>query len=440
MDAFCLVRPLHSAIYGRVALVRHRASGRYYALKMMSLAHMRARRAVTGPSVQENGFTELQILRRLGRNLIFSRSSGPHGSSKNNPNNQIDHQEVEEAAQDEVEADSWSVSPRWRDDGNADMDSTMSHDSQHLLMLHQDFVDERTNTRCLVFDYCPYGELYAHVTAQASSNAGGSPRGLPLETARSCFEQIARAVRFLHARDIAHRDLSLENVLLDTSRRCRLADFGLARTSGSRCSGARVGKSFYMAPEVVTRHCYGAEEKDNGGQDTRDEPRCYNGLQADVWSLGVLLFIMVTGIPPFESASESDARFRVVAKPEGGVDELLQAWGLKSYVPRKLQDLLAWMLRIDPIERPTAAQVCEHVWLQVTHDEQQQHRSKVSRENSRWCGQGEKRHSAEPEEENESELSALREPQEELEGEAEATRSSREWPSPHTKKRVKRAA
>ncbi|KAG3091049.1 hypothetical protein PI124_g1497 [Phytophthora idaei] len=411
MDSLCLVRPLASAIYGRVLLVRHRSSGRYYALKVMSLPHMRARRAVTGPYVQEDGETELQILRNLGRNLVYA---------KDDEKTQEEKSIASEAVHHECDVASWSVSPVWSN-GVEDATRTMAGaqlGDQHLLTLHQDFVDWTTNTRCLLFDYCPYGDLFSHV---------GSPNGVSLEMARSWFRQVASAVQFLHARNVAHRDLSLENVLLDSFRRCRLADFGLASAAGSSCFGARVGKILYMAPEVFSRPpC----RPDTPGSSANTETDgCYNGLQADIWSLGVILFILVTGIPPFEKAGEVDARFRLVSKPGGSVRELLRAWGQENRLPPELRALLDWMLRVDPRQRPTADEICEHDWLLVTN-EIKKHTTAVQ-EIPRWSKQGEKRPSTEPEEEEDAEN---REPQK------MSNRRDKVWScsSPRSNKRVKR--
>ncbi|KAG6612283.1 CAMK protein kinase [Phytophthora cinnamomi] len=421
MDSFCVVRPLAGAIYGRVVLVRHRSSGRFYALKAMSLPHVRARRAVTGPFVQEDGDSELQILRRLGRNLVYS--SGVGGDEKTR-----DNQEEEEDDDD----CSWSVSPVWSNgvEDDARAAGATHQGDRHLLTLHQDFVDRSTNTRCLLFDYCPYGDLFSHVSAHAGSH--GKPRGLPLEMARSCFEQIASAVGFLHARNVAHRDLSLENVLLDSFRRCRLADFGLASASGTRCFGARVGKILYMAPEVFSRPPYRPDVGATCSRASVGVDVCYDGLQADIWSLGVILFILVTGIPPFEKASDVDARFRLVSKPGGSIGSLLREWGQEDRLPRELRTLLDWMLRVDPRQRPSAEQVRGHAWLQTTNDSQQQ--TTPVKESSRWSGHGEKRPSAEPEEEEDGEN---QEPQQ-LAGAAKNADKSWSWSSPRSNKRVKR--
>lgn len=286
MDAFELLGFVHAAIYGRVVLARRRGTDALVAIKMMSRAHMAARRAVAGPRVQEDGLAELQTLRLLSATASDAAVDG-------------------------------------------------RRDRRFVLTLLEDFVDWRTDSHCLVFDYCARGELFSRL-----EDAGA----LPLDTARRYFAQVARALRFMHARGVAHRDLSLENVLLGDDDRCRVADFGLASASGANCSG-RVGKPFYMAPEVV--------------QTAPGE--LYNGLQADVWSLGVLLFIMVTGAPPFERASDADPRFRVVRNK--GVRDLLRGWRFDGKLPAAVQDLLVEMLAVDPAGRATADQVCANPWV-----------------------------------------------------------------------------
>lgn len=330
MDDFQYVRTLRGAIYGKVALLQHRASGRHYAMKMMSIAHMHAKRAISGPQVREDGDVELRVLRQLSGNDVFA-TAVDDGSTM---------------------GATCSVHPQWsaeqrripqqQQQRSREYNSCINHN--HILLLHKDFVDQPTNARCLVFDYCPYGELYDQVQMAPQ-------RSLGLETARSFFQQITCAVRFIHAHNIAHRDISLENILVDEHKHCRLADFGLASDYGAACAG-RVGKAFYMAPEVLS--C--------------QQDGYYDGLKADIWSLGVLLFIMVTGVPPFETASDSDARFRVVKSR--GVNQLLCIWQMENRVTDELRDLLAQMLHVDVQERISIEKVCSHPWLQDSIDAQ----------------------------------------------------------------------
>ncbi|TYZ59043.1 hypothetical protein PybrP1_005266 [[Pythium] brassicae (nom. inval.)] len=155
MDDFQYVRTLRGAIYGKVALVRHQGSGALYAVKMMSLAHMRAHTAVAGAPVHEDGDAELRILRRLsGNRVFFSANATPPAAATD--------------ADDSPATATWSVNPQWDADADADTNSdndasdSDAADRAGLLWLRKDFVDARTNARCLVFDYCPHGELFDH--------------------------------------------------------------------------------------------------------------------------------------------------------------------------------------------------------------------------------------------------------------------------------------
>ncbi|CAI5742708.1 unnamed protein product [Hyaloperonospora brassicae] len=191
----------------------------------------------------------------------------------------------------------------------------------------------------LVSDFCARGELYALVSA--------ADRGhLPVARVQRYGRQIARGVSFLHAHGFAHRDLSLENVLVTDDDQCQVCDFGLAASTTQR-RRETVGKLFYMAPEVLAAVPYSA-------------------AKADVWSLGVMLFIMLVGAPPVETASSMDARFRLMTNK--GVRHLLDRWGLTSDLPAAAVDLLAAMLEVDPEQRIAMDQVVAHPFLRCTSD------------------------------------------------------------------------
>ncbi|GMF35929.1 unnamed protein product [Phytophthora fragariaefolia] len=186
----------------------------------------------------------------------------------------------------------------------------------------------------LVSDFCARGELYELVSSAEDGK-------LPLPTIQRYLRQIAGGVQFLHANGFAHRDLSLENVLVTDDDQCQVCDFGLA-ASTAKPSRETVGKLFYMAPEVLA-----------GVQ--------YDATKADVWSLGVMLFIMLIGAPPVETASASDARFRLISNK--GIRKLIDRWGLTDELPAAAIDLIADMLEVDPELRISMGEVVSHPFL-----------------------------------------------------------------------------
>ncbi|KAE9169006.1 hypothetical protein PF004_g28325 [Phytophthora fragariae] len=176
----------------------------------------------------------------------------------------------------------------------------------------------------------------------------GSKR-LHESVARQYLADVLSGLRFLHSHGIAHRDVSLENILLRDGRAV-IADFGLSAQDpsavGSPTSGGggfrcdeMVGKNYYMAPEIVARERY--------------DPR-----RADIWSAGIAFFILLTSSPPFERAEPSDPGFRYVAKR--GIKAVFAAWGLGQEVSEPMQDLLARMLSVDPQERITMEEIWQH--------------------------------------------------------------------------------
>ncbi|CAH0485314.1 unnamed protein product [Peronospora farinosa] len=186
----------------------------------------------------------------------------------------------------------------------------------------------------LVSDFCTRGELYELVSSAEDGK-------LELPVIQKYMRQIASGVQFLHLNGFAHRDLSLENVLVTDDDQCQVCDFGLA-TSTAKFSKETVGKLFYMAPEVLA-----------GIQ--------YNATKADVWSLGVMLFIMLIGAPPVETASSADARFRLIMNK--GVRKLIDRWGLTNDLPATAIDLLSNMLEVDPEQRISMGEVVSHPFL-----------------------------------------------------------------------------
>ncbi|KAF1325702.1 Camk protein kinase, partial [Globisporangium splendens] len=155
----------------------------------------------------------------------------------------------------------------------------------------------------LLMECCDQDDLYSYLEKQED-------RRLDEDLARHFFRQIAMGVQFLHQHGVAHRDISLENVLLGDKYATKLCDFGLSAIFNAKrheklyCTG-RVGKAYYMAPEVVA--------------DT-----AYDPIRADIWSLGILLFILLTGSPLFETVTPQDLAFNALDSTIDLMTKLIQ--------------------------------------------------------------------------------------------------------------------
>jgi len=174
---------------------------------------------------------------------------------------------------------------------------------------------------------------------------------LGLERAKAFFVQIVLGLQYLHRRGICHRDISLENILVTMDEVCKIGDFGQARILGEEHSmnvkGRKAGKRGYMAPEIFSN------------QDV-------DMISADVFSLGVCLFVMLSGCPPFAEATQADQRFRVVQR--GDLAKLVRVWNLSAKIPPLAIELLNGML-CPQDRRFTVQQVLDHAFLQTEIDE-----------------------------------------------------------------------
>lgn len=127
---------------------------------------------------------------------------------------------------------------------------------------------------CFIMEYAAGGELRGYVEKHTS---------LSEEESRSFFKQIVRAVHYIHSKKIIHRDLKLENILLDARNQCKIVDFGLSDyVSGQGKTVTDAGTEAYLAPEVY-----------NGNSGDNDP------FKIDSWALGVILFAMTHGKLPF---------------------------------------------------------------------------------------------------------------------------------------------
>ncbi|OWZ17484.1 Protein kinase [Phytophthora megakarya] len=203
---------------------------------------------------------------------------------------------------------------------------------RNVVQPHFQFVQGRR--LYLVNELCGDGDLHSIVAARYNAALLFEEHEvLPL------MRQILEGVLFLHETiGVAHRDLSLENVLLRQGV-CKITDFGLSTDSRAMCAGGRVGKEFYMAPEIVA-----GEE--------------YDPTLADVWSLGIMWFMMLTGSPLVSLASPTEKAFLSVIRY--GVGAVIEIWGYSERISRNSISLLEKMLQVQPSQRIPLSQVLAH--------------------------------------------------------------------------------
>lgn len=144
------------------------------------------------------------------------------------------------------------------------------------------------------------------------------------------FRQLIYGLDFLHCHDICHRDIKPENILLDENDNVKIADFGFARFLKSSAAETSCGSPHYAAPEVI-----------------KAEP--YDGKAADVWSLGVVLYTLLTGRRPFEDTSLKNLLIKIKTADFKMPD-----------FPPAIQDIIRRMLTVDPTQRITIAEIKEH--------------------------------------------------------------------------------
>ncbi|KAI7907960.1 kinase-like domain-containing protein [Cokeromyces recurvatus] len=198
----------------------------------------------------------------------------------------------------------------------------------NLIELYQILQDERNIY--FIMEYVPGGELYSILNEKPD-------RRLNEIEAREIFKQIADALIWCHAHHICHRDLKLENILLDEGKRnIKIADFGMAiMQPTTQLLKTSCGSPHYASPEIV-----------------RGIP--YYGPAADVWSSGVILYVLIIGKLPFDDHHLG----RLLTKIKVGRFRRIPNW-----VSPLAKDLLCRMLTVDPNKRLSFIDILSHPWM-----------------------------------------------------------------------------
>jgi serine/threonine protein kinase len=183
--------------------------------------------------------------------------------------------------------------------------------------------------------YCIFME---HVKGESLLNFTNSNNGLSEEQAQRIFSQLVSLISFLHKKEIFHRDIKAENILIEADLTIKLIDFGLSSSNPNLLS-TYCGTFRYAAPECIN-----------------SQP--YKGSSADMWSLGVVLFFMISGKLPWMDSNLKRVR-----------DKIMNA---KYIMPKEASDLCAdlisHLLEKEPSERFTADEVKNHQWLVISFE------------------------------------------------------------------------
>jgi|TARA_B100001758_G_scaffold238593_1_gene241948 serine/threonine-protein kinase SRK2 len=187
----------------------------------------------------------------------------------------------------------------------------------------------------IVMEYAAGGELFDRICGKGRFHE---------DEARFFFQQLISGLEYCHGHGVAHRDLKLENTLLDGGEvpRLKICDFGYSKHSLIDSEPkSTVGTPAYIAPEVLSR-------------------KAYDGKAADVWSCGVTLYVMVVGAYPFEDPA--DARnFRKTIMRIRGVN---YAFPATIALSEECKDLIKRIFVLDPVHRLNIAGIKQHPWFQ----------------------------------------------------------------------------
>ena len=169
---------------------------------------------------------------------------------------------------------------------------------------------------------------------------------------RKRMRSVVTGLKYLHeVVRVAHRDISPENVLLDETQTI-LMDYGSCRRIVDKtCDNISGVKLVYLAPELFKQHA------------SSDASLC-DLRKSDVWSLGCVIFVALFGIPPFESASRGDERFRHLQE-YGFLSYLHAMMGPRLDISDTALDLLQAMLHPNPESRPTCTDILAHSWFEI---------------------------------------------------------------------------
>ena len=205
------------------------------------------------------------------------------------------------------------------------------HEIEILKKLRHPFISQiydtfETDTHILIVMEYICGDLLSFIRKRAKLNES---------SAKIIFKQVTEGLKYIHSNKIVHRDIKLDNILIDLNNTVKICDFGVSRKlSTGDIMHENCGTPAYIAPEIF-------------------QNKGYEGYACDIWSAGVTLYYMLAGVQPFKAKNFTELKKIIKIGKYQKIDSLsLEA-----------QDLIDGMLQTDPRKRLTLNQILNHPWL-----------------------------------------------------------------------------
>ncbi|KAF4125219.1 serine/threonine-protein kinase CHEK1 [Geosmithia morbida] len=222
--------------------------------------------------------------------------------------------------------------------------SLHSHIGQHPNVIEWFASGEDATWRWIAMEFAEGGDLFDKIEADV---------GVREDVAQVYLCQLIGAVSFIHSKGVAHRDLKPENILMSQDGALKLADFGMSTMfeyKGQRkMSSTMCGSPPYIAPEILA--C-GRVDKTSSSAPTKYSPDL-----ADIWSCGVILFVLLVGNTPWDEPSPDSWEFSEYVRTGGKSSDAL--W---KNIPQEALSLVRGMMNVDPQKRFNFNKIRQHPW------------------------------------------------------------------------------
>ncbi|GJQ10753.1 hypothetical protein GpartN1_g2544.t1 [Galdieria partita] len=204
----------------------------------------------------------------------------------------------------------------------------------HPNIVRLEEVIESDDNLYLIMELCGGGSLFSK-----RSSRSGYVNPLDEDTARFYLHQLFEGLAYCHERGVAHRDLRLDNLMLDNDGNLKITDFGHAgvfKKGWDLFSTTLVGSLYHLSPEQI-------------------KGVCYSGEKIDVWSSGVVVYCLLVGQPPFRANDVSEL-----------LNDIVQGnYELPCDLSPEAQELIRSLLQVDPEKRPTCREVLTMKWFHI---------------------------------------------------------------------------